>query len=359
MMASPMQTTNESALPKISVNLPENTKHAAMITTEISATAASTRLADKVFGDILVGSAVTLFVAPFLTIVDKAIVQSASGRQTLLKSSLESIQGMARNPINYLKSPTFLFMWAAYASTYSTANSLKTIVEHREYAQATQQEEKRRKGAAAFPKATNENNAMYGKMTIFLGTTFVNSGTSLLKDRKYAQMFGSASVKTNIPRITYALWISRDFMVVGSSFILPDILSCRLAEEFGMDKNDALRISQLALPVATQFVAGPLHFLGIDFYNRNLLTKTWMEAFVDRTRSLAKGFVPLVSARIARIIPGYGVGGVLNTHFRDSWRENLIQREVKYMMKAEDQMQRNNASRLVALVRGNAQESSS
>lgn len=98
-----MQTTNQSAL----------ARHEAMITREISAkNAASTRLFDKVLGDILIGSVVTLCVSPFLTVVDKAIVQTASGRHALLKSGLESIQGMARNPIKYLKSPTFLFMWA-------------------------------------------------------------------------------------------------------------------------------------------------------------------------------------------------------------------------------------------------------
>jgi hypothetical protein len=312
----------------------------------LSKTAASSRLGDKLLGDVLVGSGVTFCVAPFLTVVDKAIVHSAAGSHTLMQSGIESIKGMVRNPVQYLKSPTFLFMWAVYASTYSTANSLKTIVEHKEYASAMRKEEGDRRTSKG---ASSNNSNSLGKVGIFLGTTFVNSSASLIKDRAYARMFGNASVSTSIPRMTYALWMSRDLLVVGSSFILPDLVSGRIAEQYDMDEKDAHRIAQFALPVAAQFIAGPLHYMGLDLYNRRLAdTTSWREAIVDRSKSLYRGFVPVVSARIARIAPGYGIGGVLNTQFRDSYRDHLIQREVKSMMKQD--MGRDSASRLVALL---------
>jgi hypothetical protein len=313
----------------------------------LSKTAASSRLGDKLLGDVLVGSGVTFCVAPFLTVVDKAIVHSSAGSHTLMQSGFESITGMVRNPIQYLKSPTFLFMWAVYASTYSTANSLKTIVEHNEYASAMRKEEGDRRSKAG--ASSNNNNMALGKVGIFLGTTFVNSSASLIKDRAYARMFGNATVSTSIPRMTYALWMTRDLLVVGSSFILPDLVSGRIAEQYDMDEKDAHRIAQFALPVATQFIAGPLHYMGLDLYNRRLAdTTSWREAIVDRSKSLYRGFVPVVSARIARIAPGYGIGGVMNTQLRDSYRDHLIQREVKSMMKQD--MGRDSASRLVALL---------
>ena len=311
----------------------------------ISKTAASSSLGDKLLGDVLVGSGVTFCVAPFLTVVDKAIVHSAAGSHTLMQSGIESINGMVRNPIQYFKSPTFIFMWAVYAATYSTANSLKTIVEHKEYASAMRKEEgdRRSKGASS------NNNMALGKVGIFLGTTFVNSSASLIKDRAYARMFGNAAVSTSIPRMTYALWITRDLLVVGSSFILPDLVSGRIAEQYNMDEKDAHRIAQFSLPVATQFIAGPLHYMGLDLYNRRLAdTSSWREVIVDRSKSLYRGFVPVVSARIARIAPGYGIGGVMNTQLRDSYRDHLIQREVKSMMNQD--MVRDSASRLVSLL---------
>jgi hypothetical protein len=309
----------------------------------LSKTAASSRLGDKLLGDVIVGSGVTFCVAPFLTVVDKAIVHSAAGNHTLMQSGIESIKGMVRNPIQYLKSPTFLFMWAAYAATYSTANSLKTIVEHKEYASAMRKEEGDR-----INKGPSSNSMALGKVGIFLGTTFVNSSASIVKDRAYARMFGSA-VPTNIPRMTYALWMTRDLTVVGSSFILPDLFSGRIAEQYDMDPKYAHSIAQFAMPVAMQLIAGPLHYMGLDLYNRRLPdTMSWREAIVDRSKSLCRGFVPVVLARIARIAPGYGIGGVMNTHYRDSYRDHLIQREVKSMMKQD--MGRDSASRLVALL---------
>lgn len=276
---------------------------------------ASVDLTKKLIGDIAIASGVTFVVAPFLTVVDKAIVQSAAGSRTLVQSGIESLQGIFRNPTNYFKSPTFLLMWGVYAATYSTANSLKTISEHQEY-----------KNSRRDHKMSNASPEI-GKMGVFLGTTFVNSSAALLKDQAYARMFGTNATNTVIPKLTYACWIMRDFSVIGSSFILPDLVSGYVANHFNIDEKSARSMSQLALPVATQFVAGPLHYMGLDLYNRDLSTKSWTEAAVDRSLSMSRGILPVIAARIARIAPGYGIGGVLNTNLRDGWREYLVEEE--------------------------------
>ena len=224
-------------------------------------------------------------------------------------------------------------MWGVYAATYSTANCLKTLAEHKEHS-------KTRHNAGI-------NGAGVGRMEIFLGTTFVNTSASLLKDRAYARMFGTSSVSTVVPRMSYALWIARDFSVIGSSFILPDLVSGHLVEKYEIDPKVAQSCSQLTLPVVTQFIAGPLHFLGLDLYNRNLSAKAWSEAVVDRSKSLCRGFFPVVVARIARIAPGYSVGGVLNTRFRSAYRDHLINRKVKTMMIDSDTL---GASRIAKLI---------
>ena len=281
----------------------------------------SANLGEKILGDVAIGSGVTFSVVPFLTVVDTAIVRAAAGTHTMLSSGMESAATMVRNPVAYLKSPAFLLMWMTYAATYSTANSLKTIMEHREYY-------KEDRGSRKIGDSSASHNS---RMTVFLGTSIVNSGASLMKDRAYAKMFGTAGAAASVPLISLGLWATRDFMVVGSSFVLPDILSKHLQDEYNMHRGDAQKLSQLTLPVMTQFLVGPIQLLGLDFYNRPLTNMPFRDAVVARTRFLVMGFTSIVTARILRIAPGYGIGGVLNTNFRDSWRDRLIQNEIQQL----------------------------
>lgn len=278
----------------------------------------STHLGEKILGDVMVAFGVTLGVAPFMTVVDKAIVQRANGSHSILSSAAESLKGMARNPIAYTKSPMFLMMWGVYGLTYATANSLKTITEHQEHSRKTQES---RQGIAS------SSSSSAGKMAVFSGTALVNSASSLLKDKAYAKMFGT-STASSMPTITYALWATRDLMVVGSSFILPELVGKKLEQDYDMNKDDALKVSQLTVPIATQFLAGPVQLLGLDFYNRPLSNLGYAEAAVERTRFLANGFWSVVGARVARIFPAYSIGGVFNTKFRDAWRDRLIHQEI-------------------------------
>ena len=93
------------------------------------------------------------------------------------------------------------------------------------------------------------------KLGIFLGTTAVNSTFSMLKDKFYAMHFGASNAPARIPLMTYGLWGVRDCITIGSSFLLPDIVSNLLEQETDLDKDVALRISQMACPIGTQLVS--------------------------------------------------------------------------------------------------------
>ncbi len=80
----------------------------------------SSDLSSKLVGDVVVACGVTFGVAPFMAVIDKAIVQRAAGTHTILQSSLQSVTTMVRNPVTYIKSPMFLMMWGVYAATYTT-----------------------------------------------------------------------------------------------------------------------------------------------------------------------------------------------------------------------------------------------
>jgi hypothetical protein len=248
------------------------------------------------------------------------------------------LKNIARNPVAYIKSPFFLLMWGVYAATYTTANSLKTIVEHREH----YKDESRQDNVAP----------AHGKMGIFIGTTIVNSGTSLLKDKTYAKMFGTTGAASSMPLITYGLWATRDLMVVGSSFVLPELVATKVQEQTDWNKAEALKFSQLTVPIATQFLAGPIQLLGLDFYNRPLREMGYAQASLERMRFLAGGFWSVVAARVARIAPAYSIGGVYNTKFRDAWRDHLIQKEIRFLESNQDaSSQKQHVNRLVGLVR--------
>lgn len=277
-------------------------------------------LPHKLVGDAAVGTGVTFLMAPFLSVVDKAISQRATGSHTLMSSCLHSIRSMASNPITFARNPVFLWCWTVYAATYTAANSLKTIAEHR----------KEFSGNNALAAGGADKESM-GKLGIFFGTSFANSGASVMKDRAFAYMFAAdsaAAAVQKVPVATYGLWLSRDLIGVGSSFVLPDLIAQKVSNTCNPEEVKRNRdLSQFLVPVATQFVAGPLHLLGLDLFNRPMQGMSWRDVFVERGRFLVDGYSAVVGARIARIIPGYGFGGVLNTKFRDSWREYLLEKE--------------------------------
>ena len=181
---------------------------------------------------------VTLFVAPCMTVIDKAIVESAAGTRTILSSSLSSLKSMSAKPLPYLKSPMFLMMWATYGLTYATANSVRTVSEE--------------------IRLTKEQ----GQTALFAGTTIVNSTATMFKDRAYATMFGQTATRS-VPLVTYGLWGMRDCMVIGSSFVMPRVVAERLVEDFGVEEGAAWKVAQLSCPVITQAVAGPVQLLGL------------------------------------------------------------------------------------------------
>ena len=314
--------------------------------TTLNSSISNTHLGSKLAGDALVATGVTFGVAPFLTVIDKAIVESAAGTNSVLSSAVNSLKSMARSPIEYLKSPTFLLMWAVYGATYTTANAFKTLEEHVTYSRD-------RSKSTNAPGESNSKTAGKFKVAAFLGTTAVNSGASMLKDRAYARMFSGTNSSTSVPRASYVMWMMRDLSVIGSSFLLPDLVAAKMVDyhDGDMDRDRARNICQIGLPILAQFVAGPFQYLGLDMYNRSLKGLTTAQAIMDRSKNMSRGVAPVIAARIARIIPGYSFGGVANTKLRSVWREKLLERDVAAMMKeSKSGASASHATRMVALL---------
>ena len=126
------------------------------------------------------------------------------------------------------------------------------------------------------------------------------------------------------------------------------LVGSALHERNNMEKAKAHRMAQFFCPVATQFIAGPVQLLGLDFYNRPLHDFSTYEATMERIRFLKTNFMSIVGARIARIAPAYGIGGIGNTYFRDSWRAMILTRAIQNAMIEKETSEK--ARRLVPLV---------
>jgi hypothetical protein len=68
--------------------------------------------------------------------------------------------------------------------------------------------------------------------------------------------------------------------------------------------------AQLLSPAAIQFIStNPLHLLGLDLYNQS-----------SNTNHRSKEYLKSTMARIGRIGPAFGIGGICNKKFRDKLR---------------------------------------
>jgi hypothetical protein len=198
-----------------------------------------------------------------------------------------------------------------------SANCLKTIVEHQNLDKeiALSDSNQNKNGNNTLTSLSNA-----GTFGVFSVTTVVNSAASIMKDRFYARNFGCVT-KAKMPPITYCFWGMRDCVVIGSSFILPELMCNIIEEQTNMDKRSALQISQFTCPMLAQIVATPLQMLGLDHYNRPLAAYSYKTAIMERIKFQYRNFSSILGARVIRIAPSYGIGGIGNTYFRDLWRE--------------------------------------
>jgi hypothetical protein len=152
--------------------------------------------------------------------------------------------------------------------------------------------------------------------TKFLATSTTNLALCLYKDNKFTQLFGSAGSARPVPLPTFALFTVRDCLTIFASFNLPTVLAPSFEQHMseGVQRYmSSASAAQFVTPAAVQLVSTPLHLLGLDLYNRPGAAVGGPDGRVGRVlRDWAKSS----AARMCRIIPAFGVGGVVNTKVR-------------------------------------------
>lgn len=141
----------------------------------------------------------------------------------------------------------------------------------------------------------------------------------LIKDRNFARMFGTGPARP-VPLPIFALFATRDAMTIMFSFNIPPRIAPYMPTNPLMSKESS---AQFLAPTACQLLSTPLHLFGLDLYNRGKAANGAKLKWGDRWKMIKKNYVQSAAARMCRIIPAFGFGGVANTGVRRSLMERI------------------------------------
>ena len=208
-----------------------------------------------------------------------------------------SLSALLFKPHHFLTSKPFALIFMLYSGTYITANVLDTF------------------------KSTTSNRAASATTSgpsKFLATSATNLSLCLYKDSQFTKLFGTVSPRP-VPPITYGLFAARDCLTIFASFNLPPLIAPSLPLSEAAEKYvSRASTAQFVAPAAIQLISTPFHLLGLDFYNRNGGT-----TMADRFAVVRKNWATSSVARMCRIVPAFGVGGIVNGNMRKKMMEGL------------------------------------
>ncbi|KAJ6447249.1 hypothetical protein O9K51_02024 [Purpureocillium lavendulum] len=259
--------------------------------------------------DLASATAAGALIAPVISIIDRSIMENASGRAPSLSASLRaSLAALLARPRSVLLSRPTSLVLLLYAGTYLTANALDTV------------------SSAARGRPASAVSAGPAK---FAASSTANVALCVYKDRQFVRLFGAVASSSSSPRPVplpcYALFTLRDCITIFASFNLPPLLAPRIDARLSADlrrRVSGLTAAQFLAPAAVQLVSTPLHLLGLDLYNRPSAPGHRLP-WRDRWAAVRSNWLVSAAARVCRIVPAFGVGGVVNTKVRRNLMERL------------------------------------
>lgn len=202
------------------------------------------------------------------------------------------IRSLTAQPFQFITSRQFRIVLGLYFATYATANIVETTCEQH--------------------NVDSSKSSMYK----FVSTSLANILVCVYKDRVFARMFGVATSRS-FPKLSYLLFTIRDSLTIAASFTAPAYIASMLQNNsLVTTEKTANATAQLLCPAAIQFVSTPIHLLALDLYNRPNAT------IGLRSQLLGKEYLKSTVARIGRIGPAFGFGGIGNAYIRN-FRNNL------------------------------------
>ena len=242
-------------------------------------------------------------VSPFLMCVDRGVVASAAGTAPggSLFRAIASVAGeFVTKPKAAFGAPALWMVAGVYGGTYFAKNLSDVII---------------RRGRL-------EHNPAAGACK-FVATTATNAGGSILKDAAFARMYGAAAAGAVavVPPASYALFALRDCLTIGGAFFVPELMAGAMKTALPADRVGAAdAAAQLVSPPLMQVLCTPMHLLALDLVNRPDATMS----LAARLASLGNAMPSALLARSLRMLPAYGVGGLLNAALCARGREATL-----------------------------------
>ncbi|GAB1214631.1 hypothetical protein ATERTT37_003795 [Aspergillus terreus] len=285
---------------------------------ERSPTPRNTKRLGMRFGvDIASAATAGALTCPVITVIDRAIIEKAAKGVSIRQTITSCFRSMLTHPAGFFRSTPFLLIYTLYTSTYLTANAIDTVTSTL----------RNKSFSTVFPGTAK-----------FITTTAVNMGICVYKDARFAKLFGAKtpppsssspsaspplepsppaschpSGTAKVPRISYALFCLRDSITIFASFNIPPLIAPSIPDSVAATPGMKAAMAQFACPALMQFVSTPMHLLGLDLYNRQPPGGLgWRE----RMSRIRRDYVPSCFARMGKIVPAYGVGGVANVRLR-------------------------------------------
>lgn len=233
-------------------------------------------------------------------------MENASGRATLLDSVKGSLRELLLRPHAMIASKPVALIFMAYGGTYLSANTVDT----------------------AYSTARNQPASLVTSGTAkFATSSAANISLGVYKDQVYARMFGPVGkVARAVPPPSYVLFTLRDCLTIFASFNMPMMLGPSVHAAMGEALSRQVSgqtVVQFAAPAFVQIFSTPVHLLGLDLYNRPRCERSGLPTPGERWAQVYKNWGISVVARLCRIIPAYGIGGVVNSKVRRSLMEKL------------------------------------
>ncbi|KAL5044503.1 hypothetical protein BDW71DRAFT_199002 [Aspergillus fruticulosus] len=303
------------------------------------------RLGARFGVDIVSAATAGALTCPVITVIDRAIIEKAAKGIPIRETITSAFRSIVRKPSGFFLGTPFLLIYTLYTSTYLTANTIDTITSTL----------KDKPFSTVFPGTAK-----------FITTTAVNMGICVYKDARFARIFGkqasqpqgqpqpqipqppqppSARSRSNglftattpaschpspsavgapkVPKISYTLFCLRDSITIFASFNIPALVAPSIPDSIAATPAMKAAIAQFSCPALMQFVSTPMHLLGLDLYNRQPPGGLGWRERVGRIR---RDYVASCFARMGKIVPAYGIGGVVNVRMRAElmgWLEGL------------------------------------
>ncbi|KAL7628975.1 hypothetical protein AAE478_000493 [Parahypoxylon ruwenzoriense] len=240
-------------------------------------------------------------VAPLISIIDRSIMENASGRSTFGSSIRSSLRTLLVRPHTLLFSKPVALIFMVYGGTYLTANTLDTTTST-----------VRNQPASHVTSGTAK----------FAASSAANVGLCVYKDQVYVKMFGPGGAPRPVPFPSYLLFTLRDCLTIFASFNVPPLLGPALTQRMNQELRNRVSgttVAQFVAPAAVQLFSTPVHLLGLDLYNRP--GETCGISWRDRWTQVRKNWMVSTAARICRIVPAFGLGGTVNMKVRKDLME--------------------------------------